>query len=66
MHVPETAVDKDDFLMSGQNNIRTPRQFSVMQAKSVSQTMHESSNGNFGYSVLASDARHAIFTLFSG
>jgi hypothetical protein len=58
MTVPKTAVDENDLLISGQNNIRIARQFSNMQTESISHSMQDTSDLYFRLGVPTSNSGH--------
>jgi hypothetical protein len=56
--MPETSVDKDDFLAARKSDIWFSWQIGAVEAKSVSERMDQLSDDHFGRRILASDAAH--------
>ena len=46
--MPETAVNKYDGTVAGQNHIRFARKLLAMEPKSIAESMQQGANGDFG------------------
>ena len=58
MRMPETAVDKDNFAVSGKNHIRFTRKVFAMKRITITQTMDYRADKYLWTSVLVTDLRH--------
>lgn len=58
MSVPKTPVDKNDGMVSGQHNIRLPRQVFRMKPKTKAGSMEQTSDEDFRLGVCPADAGH--------
>lgn len=56
--VPETAMDKNDLLMLGENKVRAPRKSTSVQAVSKTQSVAKTPNNHLWLRVFASDSGH--------
>ena len=65
MPMPEASMDKNDGSISGQDNVRLPRQAGDMYSEPVACPMEERANGDLGAGILALDFGHQA-TAFSG
>ena len=63
MPVPETTIYHYCDTIFGQDNIRTSRQFLIMQTKTKSTSVQSLPNQNFRLGVLATDVGHAVMSL---
>ena len=58
MRMPETAVDKYNFAVSGKNHIRFTRKVFAMKRITITQTMDYRADKYLWTSVLVTDLRH--------
>jgi hypothetical protein len=66
VHMPETAVNLDDFLPACQNNVWLSRQVFPMTAVTESHPVHEGAHYPLGGGIFAFDRRHVSAALFFG
>ncbi len=64
MNMPETAVDEDNFAVSGKNHIGFTRKIFAMKSITIAQTVYYGTDKNLRTSILVSDLGHIIWTLF--
>jgi hypothetical protein len=60
MHMPEASVNKDDFGLRGEHNIRASRQIGSMEPKTEAGLMKETSNLALRLRILALNAPHVL------
>ena len=63
MPMPEATIHHYCHAIFRKDNIRTSRQFVIMQTKAEPTRMKPLPNQNFRFGVLATDRRHAVTTL---
>jgi len=56
--MPKTAVYLNDYAMAAHNDVRSPRKFSLVEAKAKSKRMKDLANQNLRLSVLLGDTLH--------
>lgn len=56
--MPKTTVYEYDLSTAGKNQVGLSRQVAAMKPKTISQSMHDLSDKQFGFGIPASDQRH--------
>jgi hypothetical protein len=62
--VPVAAVDQDDLLVTGKNDVGLSRQIASVQAEAETQGMQQASDTNLGSGILTADPRHDLAAFF--
>ncbi len=61
--MPKASVDKDDFSLSGEDEIGVAGEVAAVQPISEAHRMHHPTHGHLGLRVLATNKPHAVATL---
>lgn len=63
MQMPETAVDQNNFLKPGEDQIGFTRKVFPVKSKPITHCMRQASNDHFRFGVLAMNPGHAVASL---
>jgi len=63
--MPEAAVDKDNFILSGENHVRFAGKIAAMQSETETHTVDDGTYDQLRRGVFALDSRHVAASLFA-